>query len=276
MTTGILTRVERIDYNHHIGTELRGLRLLDLDDAAIEEIRQLAAERGVLFFRDQAMTLDQQVELGRRLGTLHVHPAAKGPEGYPEVLLVHTDADSKYTAGETWHTDVSCEEQPPALSMLRVEVIPSVGGDTLWSSMYAAYDLLSDPMKEFLSARQAIHTSDQVYGGRYSMNDTKTPSAIHPAVRTHPLTGRRALYINSGFTTRIKGVTRRESDAILKMLFDHVAYEVECQVRFRWEENSVALWDNRCVQHYASWDYFPETRTGYRVTTVGERPYLAG
>ncbi len=275
MTTSILTRVERIDYNRHIGTELPGLRLLDLDDAGIAEIKQLAAERGVLFFRDQAMTLDQQVELGRRLGTLHVHPAAPGPKGYPEVLLVHTDENSKFTAGETWHTDVSCDEQPPALSMLRVEVVPPVGGDTLWSSMYGVYELLSDPMKEFLSARQAIHTSDQVYGGRYGMKDVKTPSAVHPVVRTHPLTGRRALYVNSGFTSRIKGLKRREGGALLKMLYDHIAYEVECQVRFRWEPNSVALWDNRCVQHYASWDYFPETRTGYRVTTVGERPYLA-
>ena len=275
MTTNVLTSVERIDYTRHIGTELPGVKLLDLDDAGIAEIKQLNAERGVLFFRDQVMTLDQQVELGRRLGTLHVHPAAPGPKGYPEVLLVHTDANSKYTAGETWHTDVSCDEEPPALSMLRVEVVPPVGGDTLWASMYAAYDLLSDSMKEFLSARQAIHTSDQVYGGRYGMKDVKTPSAVHPVVRTHPLTGRRALYVNSGFTSRIKGVTRRESGALLKMLYDHIAYEVEIQVRFRWEANSVALWDNRCVQHFASWDYFPETRTGYRVTTVGERPYLA-
>ena len=276
MTTNVLTSVERIDYTRHIGTELPGVKLLDLDDAGIEEIKQLNAERGVLFFRDQVMTLDQQVELGRRLGTLHVHPAAPGPKGYPEVLLVHTDANSKYTAGETWHTDVSCDEEPPALSMLRVEVVPPVGGDTLWASMYAAYDLLSDSMKEFLSARQAIHTSDQVYGGRYGMKDVKTPSAVHPVVRTHPLTGRRALYVNSGFTSRVKGVTRWESGALLKMLYGHIAYEVEIQVRFRWEANSVALWDNRCVQHYASWDYFPETRTGYRVTTVGERPYLAG
>ncbi len=274
MTTSTLTRVERIDYTNHIGTELPGLQLLDLDDAGIAEIQQLVAERGVLFFRNQEMTLDQQVELGRRMGKLHTHPAAKGPEGYPEVLLVHTDANSKYTAGEAWHTDVSCEEEPPALSMLRVEVVPPIGGDTLWSSQYAIFDLLSEPMKEFVLARDALHTSEAAYTGKYGMNEIKTPSAIHPMVRTHPATGRKALYVNSGFTTRIKGVTRRESDALLKMLFDHIAYEVECQVRFRWEANSVALWDNRCAQHYASWDYFPETRTGYRVTTIGERPFL--
>ena len=274
MTTSTLTRVERIDYTKNIGTELPDLKLLDLDDAGIAEVKQLAAERGVLFFRNQIMTLDQQVELGRRFGTLHVHPAAKGPEGYPEVLRIHTDADSTYTAGETWHTDVSCDEEPPALSMLRIEVVPPVGGDTLWSSMYAIYELLSDPMKEFVSAREAVHTSEQVYVGRYVSSDIKTPSAVHPMVRTHPATGRKALYVNSGFTTRIKGVKKRESEALLKMLFDHIAYEVECQVRFRWEANSMAMWDNRCVQHYASWDYFPETRSGYRVTTKGERPYL--
>ena len=278
MTASVLTNVERIDYTRHIGTELPTVQLADLDDEGIAQIKQLVAERGVLFFRDQAMTLDQQLAVGRRLGTLHVHPAAPGPEGYPEVMLVHTDENSKFTAGETWHTDVSCDEEPPGLSMLRVEVIPSVGGDTCWSSMYAAYDLLSDPMKEFLAARQAIHTSSQVYPGQYGKNDgtgeVKTPSAVHPLIRTHPLTGRRALYVNSLFTSRIKGLKKREGDALLKMLFDHIAYEVEIQVRFRWEANSVALWDNRCAQHYASWDYFPETRTGYRVTTVGERPYL--
>jgi taurine dioxygenase len=271
-----LATCARTDLTRPIGTELAGVELKELDEADLAELRQLLAERGVLFFRAQDMTLAEQVEVGRRLGELHIHPAAKAPEGFPEVLVVHTDADSKYTAGEGWHSDVSCDERPPALSMLRIEETPSTGGDTLFCSMYAAYDALSPAMQQFLSGLHAIHSGDKAYRGRYGDNDTgkQYPTSEHPVVRTHPDTGRRALYVNSGFTRRIKELKARESDALLRFLYDHIAYGVPFQVRFRWEPNSVALWDNRCVQHHASWDYFPETRHGYRVTTVGERPFL--
>lgn len=266
---------DRLDLTKPIGTELRGVQLTDLDGGGIEQVKALVAERGVLFFRDQRMTLDQQLDVGRRLGELHVHPAAKTLEGYPEVLLIHTDANSTYTAGEGWHSDVSCEERPPALSMLRIEQTPPVGGDTLFASMYGAFASLSETMQQFLSTLTAVHSGDRTYRGRYSRNDAdrQYPEAEHPVVRTHPVSGRKALYVNSGFTRSIKGLKPRESDALLRFLYDHVAYGVANQVRFRWEPNSVALWDNRCVQHHASWDYFPDTRHGYRVTTVGERPF---
>lgn len=272
---GVLTGVDRVDLNHHLGTELRGVQLVDLDADALGEVRQVAAERGVVFLRDQSMTLAQQVEVGRRLGELHVHPAARAPEGFPEVLVVHTDENSRYTAGQGWHSDVSCDERTPAQSMLRIEQTPAVGGDTLFSSMYQAYESLSEPLRGFLLTLTAVHSSDHVYRGRYGYkDDDKTfPENEHPVVRTHPDTGRKALYVNSGFTRRIKGLHTRESDALLQLLFNHVAFGVEFQVRFRWEPNSVAIWDNRCVQHHAAWDYFPETRHGYRVTTVGERPF---
>ncbi|MGB5759373.1 MAG: TauD/TfdA family dioxygenase [Acidimicrobiales bacterium] len=271
----VLTTEPRVDTNKVIGTLLAEVTLRDLDDDGVQQLIELVAERGVLFFRNQEMTLDEQVEFGRRLGELHIHPAAKAPEGYPEVLLVHTDENSRYTAGDGWHTDVSCDARPPGLSMLRIEQVPSAGGDTLWASMYEAYETLSPSFREYLSTLTAVHTGDLAYRGRYTKNDqdTEYPVSEHPVIRTHPVSGRKALYVNSGFTQRIKGLTRRESDGLLKILFDHIAYGVRFQTRFHWEPNSVAIWDNRCVQHHASWDYFPETRHGYRVTTRGEVPF---
>lgn len=262
------------DVNTKIGTEIGGVKLQDLDQAGIDELKQRVAERGVLFFRDQHMTLAEQVEIGARLGELHVHPAAKAPDGFPEVLEVYTDANSKYTAGGGWHTDVSCDERPPALSMLRIERPPPAGGDTVWASMYEAYDALSPSLQEFLSTLTAVHSGDKAYRGRYGYKgDREFPRSEHPVVRTHPITGRKGLYVNMGFTSHIVQLHPRESSALLRFLYDHIAYGVQFQVRFQWEPDSVAIWDNRCVQHHASWDYFPETRHGYRVTTRGEVPF---
>jgi taurine dioxygenase len=269
----VMTATRR-DVNTKIGTEVTGVVLRDLDQAGVDELKQLAAERGVLFFRDQEMTLAEQVEFGGRLGELHIHPAAKAPDGFPEVLLIHTDAESKYTAGNGWHTDVSCDERPPALSMLRIEQPPPSGGDTVWASMYEAYETLSPSMQAYLGTLTAVHSGDQAYRGRYGYNgDREFPVSEHPVIRTHPDTGRKGLYVNMGFTSHIKGLRARESQALLTMLYDHIAYGINFQVRFQWEPNSVAIWDNRCVQHHASWDYYPETRHGYRVTTRGEVPF---
>lgn len=270
----VLTVAQRIDYNRHIGSELPGVQLAELDDAGLDEVARLAAERGVLVFRDQAMTLDDQIAVGGRLGPLHVHPAYADKER-PEALRIHTDAESKYAPGEGWHTDVSCDATPPALSMLRIEVTPSCGGDTAFASMYEAYESLSEPMRGFLATLGAVHAGDLPFRGVYkNRSDKEFPRSVHPVVRTHPLTGRRALFVNSGFTERIKGLTPAESGALLGLLYDHIARGVEFQCRVRWEPNTVTIWDNRCVQHHASWDYFPETRSGWRVTTVGERPEL--
>lgn len=266
---------DRHDVAKPLGSELRGQQLNVLSDAEIEELKELVAERGVVFFRDQEMSLAEQVELGRRLGELHVHPAVKAPDGFPEVLVVHTDANSTYTAGEAWHTDVSCDERPPALSILRVETTPPVGGDTLFASMYQAYETLSPSLRSFLLTLTATHSGEFAY--RSVVEDGSSdpyPENVHPVVRTHPVSGRRALYVNSSFTVRVNELREPESGALLRLLYDHIAYGVEFQVRFHWEPNSVALWDNRCVQHHASWDYFPDTRHGYRVTTRGERPFL--
>ena len=161
------------------------------------------------------------------------------------------------------------------VSMLRIEVTPSAGGDTAFASVGAALATLSQPMQAFLSGCSAVHAGDLPFRSACkSTSKREYPVNEHPVVRTHPLTGRRALCVNSGFTDRIKGLTPHESKALLAMLFDHIAHGVEFQCRVRWEPQTVTMWDNRCTQHFASWDYFPETRSGWRVTTVGERPYL--
>lgn len=272
----LLTATDRLDLNRHLGTVLTGVRLLDLNDSEITELKSVVAGRGVVAVRDQPMTLEQQVEFGRRLGPLHVHPAYADPD-HPEALRIHTDATSRYTAGEGWHTDVSCDLEPPGVSILRIEVTPSCGGDTAFASMYQAWEGLSAPMRTFLSGLEAVHAGDLPWRGAYGSRSTKDyPTNVHPIARTHPETGRTALYVNAGFTDRIKGVSKDESSALLKMLFDHIALGVDFQCRIRWEPNTVTLWDNRCVQHHASWDYFPETRSGWRVTTRGERPFFDG
>jgi len=259
-----------------IGAEVRGVDLATVDDATWKEVEDAFALYQVLFFRDQELTPEQQLALGRRFGELHVHPAAPSLPGHPEVMIIHADERSKTVAGNGWHTDVSCDERPPTVTILHMEQVPPTGGDTLFASMYAAYDALSDAMKAFLAPLSALHESTHVYTGRYGTKaedsrDGVFPSAVHPVVRTHPVTGRKALYVNRAFTTRIMNLTRPESRALLDFLFAHQE-NVEFQCRFRWAPNSVAMWDNRCVQHFAVWDYHPHVRHGHRVSVLGERP----
>jgi taurine dioxygenase len=269
-----LASAQRTELSRHVGTELRGISLLDIRDADVQALTQLIAERGVLVFRDQRMTLPQQIAMGRRFGKLHVHPAYADAD-HPEALRIHADASTRHVAGEGWHTDVSCDLEPPAISMLRLEVVPPVGGDTAFASMYAALDELSAPVRAFLMDREAIHTGDLPFRGLYKSKDAvEYPVNIHPVVRTHPISKRNVLYVNSGFTERIKGIRQPESKAILQMLFDHIGFGIDFQCRVHWEAHTLTMWDNRCVQHAACWDYFPETRSGWRVTTVGERPFL--
>lgn len=253
------------------GAEVPAEQLHTLDDAGVDQLALLVAERGVVVARRQTMDIDEQIALGRRLGPLHVHPAYADAER-PEILVIHADANSKHAAGEAWHSDVSCEPRPPAISMLRMEIVPDSGGDTLFADMYQAYDSLSPAMQELLQGLTARHESPTYFADGPVARDL--PVSVHPVVRTHPLSGRRALYVNSGFTKRIVELRSRESDALLRMVYDHIAYEVVNQIRVHWEPNTVVLWDNRCVQHHAAFDYFPAVRHGYRVTTIGEIPTL--
>lgn len=259
----------------HLGTEIEGINLLELSDAAVQELLVLLADRGVVVVRNQQMSIPEQIEFGARLGELHVHPAYAQSQ-YPEALHIYGDENSKMVPGEGWHSDVSCDERPPGVSMLRIETTPSVGGDTAFSHQAALYESFSDTMKNFLRSLKARHSGDLPWRKGYKSVDPKQyPRNLHPVVRTHPLTGRDALYVNSGFTDRIWDMEEWESDNLLKGLFDKIAYSVEFQCRVRWEPNTVTFWDNRTVQHHACWDYFPEKREGWRVTTTGERPYLA-
>ncbi len=259
-----------------IGAEVSGVDLTTpLDDATLDALQQALARYLVLFFRDQELTLDQHEAVGRRFGDLHVHPAAPKDAEHPEVLVVHADENVTFVAGSLWHSDVSCDAEPPMGSILRVVQIPSSGGDTLFSSMFAAFDALSDRMQQLLCGLTAVHEGEHYYRGRYGstdLRDTTYPVAEHPVVRTHPVTGRRALFVNEGFTTRLKDLPVSESDALLAFLFKHCANPA-FQCRFHWRPHSIAFWDNRSTQHLAIWDYYPEVRHGYRVTIKGDRPY---
>jgi taurine dioxygenase len=260
-----------------IGAEIDGVDLSKpLTDAQDREIKRALAEHMVIFFRDQNLTPEQHLDFGRRFGDLHVHPAAPHAEGHPELMIIHADRNSPRANGEGWHSDVSCEAEPPMGSILYIKTCPPHGGDTLFASMYAAYEALSDRMKIYLDGMKAMHESEHVYRGTYAnygvVDKAAYPSAEHPVVRTHPVTGRKALYINRGFTTRLLGVPADESAGVLSYLFEHMENPL-FQCRFRWRERSIAFWDNRCVQHRAMWDYWPATRSGNRVTIAGDRPY---
>jgi len=258
-----------------IGAEIDGIDLAQpLGNRQIDELHRALAENLVIFFRDQQLSEDQHLAFGRLFGELHIHPAAPSVAGKPELMIIHADKDSPRANGEGWHSDVSCDTAPPMGSILYIRKCPPYGGDTLFASMYAAYDALSDRMKTYLDWLTAEHSGDH-YRGQYAnygiADKAEYPRAEHPVVRTHPVTGKKALYVNKGFTRRIIGIPLDESEGILDYLYEHMANPL-FQCRFRWQENSIAFWDNRCVQHHAMWDYWPHTRSGNRVTVRGDRP----
>ena len=269
--------VEFMPLTRCIGAEVRGVDLREpLDDETFRVLHGGLLEHLVLFFRDQDITFDQHAAFGRRFGELHVHPSAPCVDGRPELMKIHADAASPFAEGTAWHSDVSCDEEPPMASILHLTTVPAVGGDTLFANMYAAYDALSEAMKSVLDPLEALHTAD-VHRGRYEplgggLRRDKHPEAVHPVVRTHPETGRKLIFVNEPFTQGIVGMKRAESGALLGFLYAHCA-NPQFQCRFRWRENSIAMWDNRCTQHHATWDYWPETRSGVRVTVKGDRPY---
>jgi taurine dioxygenase len=260
-----------------IGAEIHGVDLSQsIEPITFAAIRDALTAHQVIFFRDQDLSLERQVAFGRMFGELAIHPNDPGPAGHPEVMVIHADAASKRVAGERWHSDVSCDPEPPMGSILRLHTVPPTGGDTLFASMYAAYAALSQPMQAWLGTLTAEHDGAPYYrsvNARIGRDDggRRYPRAEHPVVRTHPVSGRKALFVNEMFTTRIVGLAHDESDAVLAMLFKHVQ-RPEFQCRFRWARHSIAFWDNRCTQHMAIWDYWPNTRSGYRVTVKGERP----
>jgi len=268
----------------HIGAEVHGVDLSQpLSNAQMRDVRQAFVDWSVLVFRDQHLTQEQHKAFARKFGPLHAHPlkssAGYDDHGDPEILAVKTTQKSKYTAGDAWHTDVSCDEKPPMGSMLYMKQTPEDGGgDTLFADMYRALETLSAPLQRFLERRHAVHDGALPYLGSYHYAPaagTNYPRNVHPVVTRHPESGRPVLFVNSGFTTHIEGLARKESRALLDFLFTHIATTPALTCRVRWEPNTLTFWDNRCTQHHAVWDYYPQSRYGERVSIVGERPIAA-
>ena len=264
--------------NPVIGAEIHGVDLSkDLGNQQFKEVHDALMENLVIFFRDQEMSIEQHKAFGRRFGKLHVHPnAPQEIAGHPEILVIKADENSKHVAGEEWHSDVSCDEEPPMGSILHLHTVPpDGGGDTMFANMYAAFEALSPSLQRLLEGMTAIHDSAKAHRYRVKAvdrTDISFPRSVHPVVRTHPVTGRKALYVNRGFTTRITQLKPHESEAMLEMLYRHCETP-EFMCRFRWETNSVAFWDNRSTQHHALFDYFPRRRYGLRVTVAGDKPF---
>ena len=264
-----------------LGAEISGIDLTQtVTDAQYLEIRELLVEYGVIFFRDQDISPAQQKALAASFGPLQTHPAYGTVEGFPEITILESTAE-KPTKIEMWHTDMTFREHPPLGTILRSKIIPKKGGDTLWASTSAAYDALSQPMKDMLSGLNAVH--DFSYGFKESLAEAggaerlkqavaDNPPVLHPVIRTHPENGRKVIFVNELFTTHIVGLRAKESDAILKFLYQHIITP-EFTCRFNWEPNCIALWDNRNTQHKPINDYFPAHRCLERITIDGDRPY---
>jgi taurine dioxygenase len=266
-----------------IGAVVEGADLSKrLDDEEIAQIRAALLKHKVIFFEDQHISAVEHRDFAARFGQLHTHPLYPGVPEAPEMFVLDNHA-SNPTDNDAWHTDVTFIETPPLGAILYAKLLPEEGGDTCWANMQAAYEALSPPMRSFLTSLDAVHdfargfparmTVAQAAGDqKYAKAVEEHPPVVHPVVRTHPETGADGLFVNYGFTARIKGLRRNESDALLAMLFAHVQ-KPEFQVRWRWKPNSIAFWDNRITQHYAVNDYLPNRRIMHRATILGDRPY---
>ncbi|MFL5071681.1 MAG: TauD/TfdA dioxygenase family protein, partial [Xanthobacteraceae bacterium] len=238
-----------------IGAEIFGIDLaLPLGNQQFQEVHDALMDRLVIFFRDQTISVEQQKDFARRFGKLHTHPASPNVvPGHPEVMVIAADENSEYIAGEDWHSDVSCDPEPPMGTMLYLtQVPPDGGGDTMFANMYLAYETLSDGLRRVLDGLTAVNSSakaDVTKTREDRIKDSgKTEArqeynAEHPVVRTHPETGRRALYVNGGHTVRFSDMSAEESAPLLNYLFAHMV-RPEFTCRFRWEPGSIALWDN--------------------------------
>ena len=263
-----------------VGAEIGGVDLsADLDDGVVAEIRAAWLAHGVVFFRDQDLPPDRFLAFARRIGELARYPVVPGIDGYPDIIAVAKLPHETVNFGGIWHSDTAYLEQPPMATMLVAREVPPAGGDTLFASQYAAYESLSPGMQQLLAPLRAVNSSaladvsktreDRVR----EAGDEELPlyEAVHPVVRTHPETGRKALYVNVAHTARFEEMTEAESRPLLQFLFHHqVQPELTC--RFRWEVGSVALWDNRCVQHNPVNDYHGHKRVMHRITLMGDTP----
>jgi taurine dioxygenase len=265
-----------------LGAVISGVDLRQpLGNQAFQEIHDALMAHQVIFFRDQEITPDQHIAFAKAFGTLQVHPFAPQLPGYPEVLVIEND-EARPSKINNWHTDVTFMAEPPLGSILHAQAVPDVGGDTMWASMYLAYEGLSPTLRRLLDGLVAVHDFTHNFGKRLLRQpdgldklkkaQAAMPPAEHPVIRTHPVTGRKGIFVNSGFTTEIKDMRPNESRAILEMLYEHCR-QPEYTCRFVWRKHSLAFWDNRCTQHYPIADYWPAHRRMHRVTVNGDRPY---
>jgi len=271
-------RVEPI--SSHVGAEISGVDLARPIAADVfAEIHRAFGQHGVVFFRDQDLTPEQHVAIAERFAPIDINRFFAAVPGYPMIAEVRKEPEQTRNIGGGWHTDHSYDQVPALGSMLYAREVPQTGGDTLFASMYAAYDALSDGLKAMLEGLSACHSSRHVFGpggrahqgdlaGRIGNPELATQDAVHPVVIRHPETGRKALYVNPGFTLRFEGWTEDESRPLLQYLYQH-AVRPEFTCRFHWRVGSLALWDNRSTWHFAVNDYHGERRLLHRITIQG-------
>jgi taurine dioxygenase len=266
-----------------LGAQISGVDISQpLNPEDRDAIEQALLRYQVLFFRDQPITPPQQAQFAAQFGDLHVHPIYPNVPEQPEVLILDT-AVTDVRDNAIWHTDVTFLPTPALGAVLSAKQLPAYGGDTLWASGIAALEALSRPMQTMLEGLTATHDFTRSFPlerfgntaedlARWEQTRRQNPPLSHPVLRTHPVSGRRALFVNEGFTTRINELEPAESEAILKLLFAH-ATRPEFTLRWRWQENDVAFWDNRVTQHYAVDDYRPQRRVMHRATILGDVPF---
>ena len=275
--------IEATPVSPALGAEIGGIDIArGVDDEQLAELRQAFADFGVVFLRDQQITPEQHIAFAERWGGIVVNRFFKASDEYPMIAEVRKEAHQKTNIGARWHTDHSYDLRPAMGSILYAREVPSVGGDTLFASMYAAYDGLSDGLKKMLSSMRALHSSRHSFGagaytnaevddleGRVGNPDAATQDSVHPVIIRHPLSGRPALYVNREFTVRFEGWTVEESQPLLDYLYAHASRN-EYTCRFNWRKGSIAIWDNRATHHCALNDYHGEFRLMHRITIDGD------
>jgi taurine dioxygenase len=276
--------IEVIPRGATIGAEIRGVDFSrPVDNATASAIHDALMRYQVVFFRDAAMTPAQHVAFGRLFGELTVHPFVPHLDDFPEVVVLDNHADNPVFSTDHWHSDETFRLTPPMGSILRCLCRPETGGETLWADMCAAYENLSAKMQNFLSGLEAIHDfknfrhkfdhlPSRERHAKLAQMEEELPNPAHPVIRTHPVTKRKALFVNEQFTIAIKDMREDESRALLDFLYAQARIP-EFQFRFHWETDSMVFWDNRGLQHYAANDYYPQRRTMHRVTIKGDKPF---
>ena len=272
------SQIEIRPTNGALGAEISGIDLATpLDSPSVATLKGALADHGVIFFRDQCLSPEQHIGFARNFGRIDVNRFFKAVAGHPEIAEVRKEPEQAKNIGGNWHTDHSYDQIPALGSILLAREVPPRGGDTLFACMAKAYDGLSQGLKRTLEGMKAVHSSRHVFGrpqygkdmdGRIGNPDDATQDAVHPVVIRHPLSGRKVLFVNPGFTTHFDGWTEAESKGLLETLYAH-ARRPDFQTRFQWAEGSIAFWDNRATWHYAVNDYQGERRLMHRITVEG-------